>query len=150
MKITETFRVDNSRQKVWDFISDVHKIASCLPSVQSVQVLDDKHYQAIVKQKVGFISATFEIKTEVIEKLPPSRIVLSNKGKSILGADGTLASVDTITLTALSDKLTEVKVESELKLGGVLAVLGAKLIESKSREIFAEATRNLKARTAEL
>ena len=51
-------------------ISDPNKIASCLPSVQSVEIVNDRHYKAIVKQKVGFISATFEIHTEVLEKLP--------------------------------------------------------------------------------
>ena len=146
MTIKEVFQVETTQQAVWDFISDPKKISSCLPSVQSVEVLDDTHYKAVVKQKVGFISATFEIRTEVLEKQPPSRLRLSNKGKSIFGADGSLASMDTITVAALSDRLTEVTVQSELMLGGKLAILGAKLIESKSREIFAEATRNLKAK----
>jgi hypothetical protein len=73
-------------------------------------------------------------------------LVLSNKGKTIAGASGTLKSTDTVTLRSLSDQATEVRVASELTLGGQLAVLGAKLIEAKSKELFAEATTNLKER----
>jgi len=150
MKISERFEVDSPVEKVWDFITDPHKIGGCLPSVQSVEVLDDRHYRAIVKQKVGFISATFQIDTEVLEKQAPSRLVLANKGQTILGANGSLKSLDTITLTPLSTGATEIRLESELTLGGKLAILGAKLIEAKSKEIFSEATANLKARASAL
>ena len=144
MKIKESFQIESAPQKVWDFIVDPHKIGSCLPSVQSVKIVDENHYKTVVKQKVGFISATFEIHTKVLEKEEPGRLVLSNEGKTILGAKGSLSSQDTITLVPLSDHTTEVTVESEIKLRGQLAVLGAKLIEAKSREIFAEAMANLK------
>ncbi len=146
MKIEETFEVPASVERVWDFITDPHKMASCLPSVESVEVLDDRHYEVIVKQKVGFISATFKIQTEVLEKQAPFRMVLSNRGKTIAGANGTLKSTDTIALKPAPNQATEVQVVSDLTLGGQLAILGAKLIEAKSKEIFTEATRNLKDR----
>ncbi len=148
MKIEETFQIESPPQKVWDFVVDPHQIGSCLPSVQSVEVVDESHYKTVVKQKVGFISATFEIHTEVVEKEPPRRLVLSNQGKTILGAHGSLTSLDTITLTPVSDHQTEVAVVSEIKLRGQLAILGAKLIEAKSKEIFAEAIVNLKKKLA--
>ena len=146
MKIEETFLVPTSIETVWDFIADPNRVASCLPSVQSVTVLDDRHYEAVVKQNVGFISATFKLQTEVLEKQAPFCMVLSNKGKTIAGANGTLKSTDTIRLKAAANGSTEVQVASELTLGGQLAVLGAKLIEAKSKELFAEATANLKAK----
>jgi uncharacterized protein len=146
LKIEETFEVPASLERVWEFISDPQKMASCLPSVQTVEILDNRHYEAVVKQKVGFISATFKIETEVVEKEAPNRMVLSNRGKTIAGAKGTLRSTDTICLKAMSADATEICVVSELTLGGQLAVLGAKLIEAKSKEIFAEATSNLKGK----
>jgi len=144
MRIEETFAVPAPVEEVWDFITDPRKMASCIPSVESVAVLDDRRYEVVVKQKVGFISATFKIQTEVLEKQAPHRIVFSNKGKTIAGASGTLKSTDTITLQSAAARATEVHVVSELTLGGQLAVLGAKLIEAKSKELFAEATANLK------
>lgn len=144
MEIKESFRVNCSIQEVWEFIIDPHKISSCLPSVQSIEVLDETHYKAVVKQKVGFITATFQINTEVLEQEPPNRLVLANQGKTILGAQGSMRSRDSITLTAVSEQETEILVQSELKMGGQLAILGAKLIESKSKEIFAEATANMR------
>ena len=55
-----------------------------------------------------------------------------------------MRSQDSITLTSISEQETEISVQSELKMGGQLAILGAKLIESKSKEIFAEATANMR------
>ena len=144
MKIEENFQVPASIERAWDFITDSTKMASCFPSVQSVAVIDDRHYEIVIKQSVGFISATFKIQTEILEKQAPSRIVLSNKGKTIAGAAGVLKSTEIITLKALPDGSTEVQVVSELTLGGQLAVLGAKLIEAKSKDIFAEITANLR------
>lgn len=74
MKIEESFNVPTSIQRVWDFVADPKEMASCLPAVQSVEVLDDRHYDVVVKQKIGFISATFKIQTEVLEKEAPSRL----------------------------------------------------------------------------
>ena len=149
MNIEESFQIGSPVQKVWEFVTDPRKMGSCLPSVQSVEVVDATHYKTVVKQKVGFVSATFEIHTEILEQEEPSRLVLANKGKTIFGASGSLRSQDTITLVPVSDSETEVRVSSELKLGGQLAILGAKLIESKSKEIFAEATANLKKKLEE-
>ena len=146
MEIKESFRVNCSIQEVWKFIIDPHKIGSCLPSVQSIEVLDETHYKAVVKQKVGFITATFQINTEVLEKEAPNRLVLANQGKTILGAQGSMRSQDSITLTAVSEQETEISVQSDLKMGGQLAILGAKLIESKSKENFAEATANMRTK----
>jgi carbon monoxide dehydrogenase subunit G len=144
MKIEEGFQVPSSVEKTWDFITDSTKMASCFPSVQSVKVIDDRHYEVTVKQSVGFISATFRIQTEILEKEAPCRMVLANKGKTIAGANGLLKSTETITLRSIDNNCTEVRVVSDLTLGGQLAVLGAKLIEAKSKEIFAEVTANLR------
>ena len=146
MKIEETFAVPAPVERVWEFVADPQKMASCLPAVQAVEIIDDRHYEVVVKQKVGVISATFKIATEVLEREAPFRMVLENRGKTIAGAKGMMKSTDTIILKATSEETTEVQVMSELTLGGQLAVLGAKLIEAKSKEIFAEATANLKGK----
>ena len=148
MQIQETFTVDAPPATVWKFFEDIERVARCVPGVQSVDVLGPDRYKVLATQKVGFISATFEIYTEVLEKEAPSRLVLSNQGRTILGANGSLKSRDTIILTPAPGDATEVKVDSELTLGGKLAILGAKLIEAKSREIFAEATSNLRAKAS--
>lgn len=150
MRIEESFSVPNFIEQVWELISNPAKMAACLPSIESVEVLDDCHYEFVVKQKIGFISATFKIQTEILEKIPPSRLVLANKGKTILGASGMFRSTDTVILEAAPGRGTKVCVLSEIKLGGQLAILGAKLIEVKSREVFAEATMNMRKKLAEL
>ncbi|MBI4445206.1 MAG: SRPBCC family protein [Acidobacteria bacterium] len=144
MRIEESFKIPLPIEKVWSFIADPERVASCLPSVVSFQMIDDRHSETVIKQKIGFISATFKIETEVLEKAPPFQMVLSNKGRTIAGAAGTMKSLDKITLNSVQENETEVRVTSDLTLGGPLAVLGAKLIEAKSKELFSDTSRRMK------
>jgi len=146
MNILERFEVRGSPEQVWMIIRDPQEICRCMPSVQSIDVLDEGHYRSIVTQRIGFISATFEIHTEIVEEQAPNRLVLANRGRTVAGAAGQMRSVDIITVTALNEGTSEVRFESELTLGGQLAVLGAKLIQLKSKEVVAETVKNLKQR----
>src|SRR5207249_4897961 len=39
---TISFEVEAPVERVWAFLSDMRKVGSCVPGVQSVEVLDDK------------------------------------------------------------------------------------------------------------
>ncbi len=143
MKIEEKFKVNAPIARVWDFILNVREMSACIPGVLNVDVIDDKSYRAVVKQKVGFISATFEIKTEVKKAEPPHSLELSSSGKTIDGAKGTLRSNDRLELRPVSRSETEVTFYSDLTVGGQLGTLGANIIKAKSRELVEEITRTM-------
>lgn len=45
--------VQASPEKVWKFIQDPQKVASCLPDLKSVEIKDDKHMVATVGWRWG-------------------------------------------------------------------------------------------------
>src|SRR5512132_4140294 len=135
MRIQETFIVDASPAAVWRFFEDIERVARCGPGVQSIDVLGPDRYKVLATQKVGFISATFEMATQIESKDPLKSLALSSVGKSIKGAIGNLRSKDRVDFAATAEGGTRVTLTSEIAIGGMLGALGHKAIASKSKEI---------------
>ena len=135
MKIQETFTIEAPPATVWKFFEGIERVARCVPGVQSVDVLASDRYKVIATQKVGFISATFEMVTQIESRDPLKSLVLLSVGKSIKGAIGNLRSRDRVDFEATPEGGTRVTLTSEVAVGGMLGALGHKAIASKSREI---------------
>jgi uncharacterized protein len=143
VQIRESFVVDVPAAAVWKFFEQIERVARCVPGVQQVEVKGSDRYKLVVAQKVGFISATFEMTTQVDARAPLQYLELSSVGKSIKGALGNLRSKDRVEFEP-TDSGTRVTLSSDLAVGGMLGALGHKVIVSKSKEItakFAEALR---------
>jgi uncharacterized protein len=141
MQIKEAFVVEVPQQAVWQFFEQLERVARCVPGVQHVEMVAPDRYKVVVTQKVGFISATFEMTTQVDAREPLQYVELSSVGKSIQGAVGNLRSKDRVEFEP-TEGGTRVTLTSDLAVGGMLGALGHKVIASKSKEItvkFAEA-----------
>jgi carbon monoxide dehydrogenase subunit G len=145
MQIQETFTVAAPPAAVWEFFEDIARVARCVPGVQSVDVLGPDRYKVLATQKVGFISATFEMTTQVDEKERLRSLALSSVGKSVKGAIGNLRSKDRVEFEATPEGGTRVTLTSEIAVGGMLGALGHKAIASKSKEITEKFARALAA-----
>jgi len=135
MQIQETFTVPAPPATVWRFFEDIERVARCVPGVQSVDVLGPDRYKVLATQKVGFISATFEMATQLESKDPLRSLAFSSVGKSVKGAIGNLRSRDRVDFEATPEGGTRVTLTSEVAVGGMLGALGHKAIASKSKEI---------------
>ena len=135
MQIQETFTVAAPPDTVWRFFEDIRRVARCVPGVQSVDMLGPDRYTVVATQKVGFISATFEMATQIDAREPLRSLALSSVGKSVKGAVGNVRSKDRVDFEATPDGGTRVTLTSDLAVGGMLGALGHKVIASKSKEI---------------
>jgi carbon monoxide dehydrogenase subunit G len=143
VQISESFVVDVPAAAVWAFFEQIERVARCVPGVQQVEAITGDVYTLIVTQKVGVISATFEMTTHVTARAPLQYLEFSSVGKSIRGAAGNLRSKDRVEF-APAESGTRVTLSSDLAVGGMLGALGHKVIVSKSKEVtakFAEALR---------
>ena len=135
MQIQETFTVDVPPAAVWKFFEDIERVARCMPGVQSIDVLGPDRYKVLATQKVGFISATFEMATQVESRDPLRSLALASVGKSVKGAVGNVRSKDRVDFEPTPEGGTRVTLTSEVAVGGMLGALGHKVIASKSKEI---------------
>jgi carbon monoxide dehydrogenase subunit G len=135
MQIQETFTVEAPPEAVWRVFEDLARVARCVPGVQLVEPLGADRYRVVAAQKVGFVSATFELATHVERREPPSSLELHSTGKSVKGAVGNLRSRDRVDFERTPEGGTRVRLTSDLAVGGMLGALGHKVITSKSREL---------------
>ena len=70
---TVAFEVRAPVDRVWSFLSDMQKVGSCVPGVQGVEVIDDRHSRWDLKVKIGPLSQQFVVMTETLEQVPLSR-----------------------------------------------------------------------------
>jgi carbon monoxide dehydrogenase subunit G len=134
MKVQQSFVIDQPRERVWAFFEDVPGVARCVPGVEAVEVLDEEHSKLRMTQAVGPMSATFDLKMRITERVPGDRMAFTAVGKAVKGAAGNVRTVNTVTL-AQDGQGTKVSLESDMAMGGVLGSVGQKVIAKQAAGI---------------
>ena len=135
MQFSGTEEIAASRQKVWDFLMDPNQVGSCGPGVQSIDIVDEDHFNARAKVGVGFITATFNVHITFLERVPLARARFEARGQ----APG--SAVDAIGEMSLSDGEnggTRMEWSANVNISGTIASVGARLIEGTSRKLIGQ------------
>lgn len=128
MIIEDEFQVNASKKCTWDFLLNIKRVASCIPSFKKVEVFDDTSFAINISQKVGPISANFQTQTSLTKINPPNQLVAFCKGKDItMGSSFELTNQ--MDLVQISEKETLVKYKAEVNISGRLASVGQSLIK---------------------
>jgi carbon monoxide dehydrogenase subunit G len=122
MRLDNDFVVPRPVDEAWDVLTDVKRIAPCMPGAQLGEV-DGENYHGTVKVKVGPVVAQYAGVARFVE-LDADRhhAVLEAKGKERSGRGMASARV-TADLTGEGDS-TRVHVNTELTISGPLAQFG--------------------------
>lgn len=142
MLIEGKFSLKAPIQKVWNSLLDPVTLASCIPGTEKMEVIDDKTYESIVKQKVGPISVKLKFTTTLTEVEPPRYIKAVGRGADITKA-GTFTQETKVNLTEVSNDEVEVSYSSNLSLVGRLATFGERIMRAKAKSVGEEFTKNL-------
>jgi uncharacterized protein len=144
MKFHQEFDVNQNITKVWSFFEETVRVTECIPGVDSVEVLDADTLFVRVTQKLGPLSATFESKVHITERVREERITFTSTGKAVRGAIGNFRASNTVLLESHGDN-THVLVEGEAALAGALGSVGQRIIMKQADKITVEFARNLEA-----
>lgn len=146
MDLKGEYRINASRENVWKMINDPEVLKACIPGCESLQGSPEEGFSARVTTKIGPIKATFEGAVKLGNIQAPSSYTISGEGKGGVagfakgGADVSLAEDGNETI------LTYV---ANAQVGGKLAQLGARLIDSTAKKLADEFFKSLAARISE-
>lgn len=126
MKLEGSQVIAADRATVWAALNDPEVLKACIPGCESLTKEDDTHFTAVVKQKVGPVSATFTGMVELQNLNPPESYTIHGEGKG--GAAGFAKGGADVSLKEVEGG-TELTYVAEAKVGGKLAQLGARLID---------------------
>jgi uncharacterized protein len=149
IKIEKTFQVNEPLDKVWNFLSDPRKVASCVPGAQITEAIDERTYRGSIKVQVGPSVTDYKGQAR-IERLDDQNheIEMVGKGQDIRGK-GSASMKMTGKVRALPDGGTEVVSVSEVTVVGILAQFGARMINEVSNKMFEEFTANFQRQLQE-
>lgn len=142
MKVHQEFAVTEPVSAVWKFFEEPESVARCMPGVEQVTVLDEDNVQVRATQSLGPMTATFEAKVTVLERVTDELIRFRATGKTVRGAIGNLRTENTVRLRDTADG-TSVLVEGDLILAGALGSVGQKVVARQAGKVTAEFAANL-------
>lgn len=141
MELTNTFDVSVPVDTAWAVLTDVERIAPCLPGAQ-LQEIEGDEYRGVVKVKVGPITAQYKGKATFIEKDDVAyKAVLDASGRDTRGQGNASA-----TITALlepSGDGTHVTVTTDLTVTGKVAQFGRGVLADVSAKLLGQFVDNL-------
>ncbi len=144
--ISKTFSVAAPSEKVWDFMTNVEKVSTCIPGAEYVEDLGDGKHSVLLIVKVGPIKSTYrgEVFLKSLNK-ETQVIEIQGKGTDVKGKGG--ANMDLVgSINDKDDNLTEVKGEATVTIQGMLAQFGSRMVEDVSNQLFIQFTRSLSSK----
>lgn len=133
MELTNDFRVGVPPATAWAVLTDVERIAPCMPGAQLQEVEGDE-YRGVVKVKVGPITAQYKGAATFVERDEAGgKVVLRAEGRDTRGQGNANATI-TATLTPDGDG-TNVCVVTDLTVTGKVAQFGRGVMADVSAKL---------------
>lgn len=139
MILEETFTVPQPREQVWTyFLSEVERVARCVPGLGEFEDLGGDKYRVTLSQKIGHLGATFDLKAALVSTEPQDRLVFTATGRSVRGVRGDMFATNRVELAAAGEAATTVTVTCDLALGGMVGSIGHRAVTAKAKEVVRE------------
>lgn len=136
MQMSDSRRIPASKEQVWAALNDPLILKQCIPGCQALEMSSPTEMTATVVFKVGPVKATFGGKVTLSDLDPPNAYRISGEGSG--GVAGFAKGGATVKLTAESSDVTVLSYEVDAQIGGKLAQLGGRLIDSTARKLAGE------------
>lgn len=145
LRIEKNFQVSAPIEKVWSFLSDPARVASCVPGAQITEKIDDKTYKGAISVKVGPSVTDYKGEVQILRLDPQNHeIEIQGKGQDVRGR-GSASMTMTGKLAALEGGATQVTSISEVNVVGILAQMGSRVITEVSNIMFEKFSQNFQA-----
>jgi carbon monoxide dehydrogenase subunit G len=137
MNLNGTFTFNGPRGKVWDLLQDPAVLAKALPGTERLVLAGEDRFEGVMKVSVGPVTAAkFDVTVTLKDKEPPHRFAMQIDGK---GAVGYTRGTATVELQEQPDDRTMMQYSSDVQVGGRIAAVGQRLLESVAKMMMKQA-----------
>ena len=142
MDLHHEFTVNVPVDEAWRTLTDLERIAPCLPGAQLTEVEGDT-YRGQVKVKVGPILAQFKGQASFVSRDDEAHTAtLKGEGRDTTGK-GNASAMITAALTAVDANSTKCVVDTDLSISGKVAQFGRGALADVSDKLLAQFVENL-------
>ena len=143
MEFSHQFKVAAQIDDVWALMSDLERVAPCLPGAQ-LQEVEGDDYHGIVKVKVGPISAQYKgtAKLESVDEAA-RKLAIAASARDVKGAGNARATIAVALTEAPGQGATEVSVDVDLNVSGKVAQFGRGVLADVNTKLMEKFAQNL-------
>jgi carbon monoxide dehydrogenase subunit G len=146
MKFVNEIAIDAPADELFEFLSDVERVAPCLPGAR-IEGRDGEAYQGSMKVKVGPISGTYTGSMRFVElDREQRRAVMSARADEAAGQGNAEAWIESEVTEA--EGRAQLRMATDLQLRGRVAQFGRGTIERIAQRMFSEFANNIEQRIA--
>ncbi|MBM3774507.1 MAG: carbon monoxide dehydrogenase subunit G [Acidobacteria bacterium] len=131
MKIGGTHTVQCPRERAYSMLQDPEILAQCMPGCDRLTKTGEDAYEMQVKLAIASIQGLFSGKVRISDQTPPESFRLAVEGN---GKVGFMKGEGLLKLAAV-DGATEIRYDGDVQVGGMIAGVGQRLLDTTSRFI---------------
>jgi len=129
MKISGAYALPIPPERAFAVLQDPAVLARCMPGCESLDLIGENQYAMRMKMVLASMSGLFEGKVRIADSNPPSqfRLIVEGSGKvGFMKGEGLLT-------IALSNPGSNVQYDGDVQVGGTIAAVGQRLIDTTAR-----------------
>ncbi|MDQ6704471.1 MAG: carbon monoxide dehydrogenase subunit G [Acidobacteriota bacterium] len=141
MKIAGSYRISLPQERAYELLRDPEVLAKCIPGCDELKQSAPDEYEMKMKLAIASVQGLFTGKVRIADQTPPHsfRLIVDGKGKvGFVKGEGLL----TLSSAAFA---TDVSYEGEVNVGGMIAGVGQRLIDSSAKFIIKKFFDNIEA-----
>jgi len=121
------------RELVWQALNDPEALKAAIPGCESIEMQSETDLTAKLAIKIGPMAAKFSAKVKLENLNPPASYTISGEGNG--GAMGFAKGGADVALEEVSPTETILRYSVKAQVGGKMAQLGARLIDSTAKQM---------------
>ena len=129
MKISGSYTLPFARERAYQMLQDPEVLAKCMPGTDHLAKIGPDEYEMKMKMVISAVQGLFAGKIRVTGQKPPEqfRLVVEGSGKvGFLKGEGVLRLMP-------ADASTEVHYDGDVQVGGVIAGVGQRLLDTTAK-----------------
>ncbi|MCX8134159.1 MAG: carbon monoxide dehydrogenase subunit G [Roseococcus sp.] len=133
MEMSGERRIPAPRAQVWQALNDPEMLKAAIPGCESIEKLSETELTARLALKIGPMAAKFSAKVHLENLNPPASYTITGEGNG--GAMGFAKGGADVVLEEAGPAETVLRYQVKAQVGGKMAQLGARLIDSTARQM---------------
>jgi carbon monoxide dehydrogenase subunit G len=141
MEIESEFQFEGAREMVWELLHDPDVLAKALPGAERLELAGEDEYVGELRAGVGPVTAArFEVKVRLTDQQPPAAFTMIVDGR---GTAGFVEGSARVNLDEAGPDATLMRYRAELQIGGRIAGVGQRLLDSVGRSMARQSLEDL-------
>jgi carbon monoxide dehydrogenase subunit G len=119
-----------SQERAYSALQDPALLAQCMPGCEKLERIAPDEYSMKMKMALAAVSGLFDGKVRITDARPIESFKLIVEGQ---GKIGFMKGEGAISLKPLSGDETEVHYDGDVRVGGTIAAVGSRLVDTTSK-----------------